>query len=106
MIPTALLRDAASVEVHRGDGAYGPHFDAPLTVACRLEPRKRLTRSGDGITVEAVGRLFCRSDVVVTPQSRVTLAGIAYTVLSAATQPGLSGPSHQELELGLSEAES
>jgi hypothetical protein len=102
-IPTALLRDTATLELYVGENAYGSVGVDELEVPCRIEPVKRSVIRGDGLIAEAVAKAFVRCDHDIPPASLLTASGTCYTVLDVATRSGLTGPSFYELTLGRSE---
>lgn len=98
-IPRWLLRQTVSVERYRGSGAYGPVYDPPVDIRCRIEPKRQLVRDREGNEVVAEARLFAEPTVELGPEDRVTWDGRAYTVIEARKVYGLREPSHVEAVL-------
>jgi hypothetical protein len=87
-IRRSLLKDLVTVESYTGDGAYGPNFDAPVTVKVNVDQTRRLVRNTAGDEVvseatlnihpqprdEATGELL-DATALFTPESRVTIDG-------------------------------
>jgi len=94
-IRRSLLKDLVTVESYTGDGAYGPNFDAPVTVKVNVDQTRRLVRNtaGDEVVSEATlavhpqprdetsGELL-DATTLFTPETRVTIAGRAAKVIS------------------------
>lgn len=86
-----LLRQTVTLEMPRGQGAYGPLYADPLSVRCRIEPKRRRVRTAAGVELvsEAVAQLD--PSVQIAPEARVTWEGRAYQVIEVRSTPGLSG---------------
>lgn len=102
-LPSALLRDTATLEAFVGENAYGPVGVDSVELACRIVPAKRTRRSGDREAVECVAVAYARCETEIPVGSTLTVGDVAYTVLDVAARPGLTGPMFQELSLGRSE---
>lgn len=103
MIPHAILRQRATIETVAHGGA-GPVFRDPVTVATRMEARRRMLARTDGSTIGGQAIAYLRPDVLVAAGDRFTCEGIAYRVLEVETARDLTGISHQILSLGRSES--
>lgn len=99
-IPSALLRDRLTIAPYKGAGAYGPMYDAPITVKARVEGRRRTVNRGDGSTVISSATAFVRPDVSVLPESKATWDGRDFEVLDVLPAKDLTGTTHVELLLG------
>jgi hypothetical protein len=93
------MRDSVTVEVYRGTGAYGPIYDPPQTVRCRVENGNKLVRDATGQQVVSSARLFCDPETVATVGSRVAIGAAKHTVLQVLEQSGPSSLSHKEVVL-------
>lgn len=85
---TTLFRDSVSVETYSGDSAYGPIYAASATVLCKVSTLRQLVRNSNGEEVVSEATLYVlpANAAPFTPESRVTIAGRASTVLSVAPQ--------------------
>lgn len=93
-----LLHQTATVERYEGDGAYGPVYADPATIACRVEQGTQLVRDAQGDEVVSSVRLYTTMDVDPIPaESRVTVDGTATTVLTTETAFGLSSAHHRKI---------
>ena len=94
-IRRSLLKDLVTVESYTGDGAYGPNFDAPVTVKVNVDQTRRLVRNsaGDEVVSEATlavhpaprdetTRALLDAMALFAPESAVTIAGRAAKVIS------------------------
>jgi hypothetical protein len=93
-IRRSLLKDLVAVETYSGEGAYGPNFDAPVTVKVNVDQTRRLVRNtaGDEVVSEATlavhpqprdetsGELL-DATTLFTPESQVTISGRAAKVI-------------------------
>ena len=93
-IRRSLLKDLVAVETYSGDGAYGPNFDAPVTVKVNVDQTRRLVRNtaGDEVVSEATlaahpaprdeaTGLLLDAQALFVPESRVTISGRAAKVI-------------------------
>jgi hypothetical protein len=103
VIPSALLRESATIKSNQGESAYGRVDDHAVTVPCRVLPSKRLVRSADGSVVESVAQVELRPGVPIEPQDEVTIDGTVYRVLTVALQSQLTRPFSIVASLGRSE---
>ena len=88
------MKDLVTVESYTGDGAYGPNFEAPVTVKVNVDQTRRLVRNTAGDEVvseatlavhpaprdEATGELL-DAGTLFAPESRVTIDGRAARVI-------------------------
>ena len=87
-IRRSLLKDLVVVETYSGEGAYGPNFDAPVTVKVNVDQTRRLVRNsaGDEVVSEATlavhpaprdetTRLLLDAMALFAPESAVTISG-------------------------------
>ena len=94
-IRRSLLKDLVSVETYSGDGAYGPIFEAPVTVKVNVDQTRRLVRNtaGDEVVSEATlaahpaprdeaTGVSLDAVALFAPESAVTIAGRAAKVIS------------------------
>lgn len=81
-IPAKFRTHIISVEPYSGSGAYGSTYGPPVDVACRVEDVTRLVRGSNGDEVVSSSTVYCDSDVVIPPESRVTVNGRVTTVLT------------------------
>jgi len=94
-IRRSLLKDLVTVETYSGEGAYGPNFDAPVTVKVNVDQTRRLVRNtaGDEVVSEATlavhpaprdetTRALLDATTLFTPESQVTISGRAAKVIS------------------------
>lgn len=89
MKPTAaMFRDSVAVETYSGDSAYGPIYGTSATVLCKVSTLRQLVRNsaGDEVVSEATLYVLPADESKFTPETRVTIAGRASTVLSVAPQ--------------------
>ena len=90
----SLLKDLVTVETYSGEGAYGPNFDAPVTVKVNVDQTRRLVRNtaGDEVVSEATlavhpqprdetTRALLDATTLFTPETRVTISGRAAKVI-------------------------
>lgn len=101
-IPGWLLRHQATIEPYQGEGANGPSFGPAATVPAFVDEQTRMVRASDATQTVSSATVYCRLDVVVPEQSRVTLpSGRQTTVLVALRRDGggLATPDHLELQL-------
>ncbi|MER5759574.1 hypothetical protein [Streptomyces sp. NPDC002082] len=100
-IPEVLLRHRITIEPYLGDGAYGPHYGAPVpAVPALVSPAVRMVRTPDGREVTSSAQIIAAPDLDCPPGSRVTLPdGRTATALSITrhTAPGLPVPSCSEV---------
>lgn len=106
MIPTAALRERVTIELYRGDTAYGPSWADPIDgVPIRIVGKRRAVRTREGVDViaSAVGQVrptFRGSPLEVPGSSRITRAdGSTWIVLDVANAEELSSPHHRDLIL-------
>lgn len=103
-IPKFLLPDTASIEIYSGDSAYGQVYETAFTARCRIEPTKLLEYSSRGVsqnnkTITVKARMFTQPDVNITENSKVTVNGETYLVISIDKNKGFTD-SHKEILLG------
>ena len=93
-IRRSLLKDLVVVETYSGEGAYGPNFDAPVTVKVNVDQTRRLVRNtaGDEVVSESTlavhpaprdetTRALLDAVALFTPETRVTISGRAAKVI-------------------------
>jgi len=94
-IRRSLLKDLVAVETYSGEGAYGPIFEAAVTVKVNVDQTRRLVRNAAGDEVvsestlavhpqprdEATGALL-DAGTLFSPESAVTISGRAAKVIS------------------------
>jgi hypothetical protein len=87
-IPQRLLREQVTVETYAGEGAYGPVYSPPATVACRAEPVRQVVRDADGAEVVSELTLYAEphNHSVFTAGSRVMFMDATSIVLRASLQ--------------------
>lgn len=91
-----------TVETKTGSGAYGDVYAAPVTVACWLEPKRRLVRDKDGQEVLSSSFLSCPVTEAATfePDSKVTHDGrTAYVIGVNTFTTGDTDLDHLEIDL-------
>lgn len=92
-----------TVETYEGDGAYGPVYAEPVTVACFIDGRERLVRTPNGDQVASNTTVYAAlADADrFAPESRVTVREEQRTVGSVAARDagGLGLPEHTEAVL-------
>jgi len=94
-IRRSLLKDLVTVETYSGEGAYGPIFEASVTVKVNVDQTRRLVRNtaGDEVVSEATlavhpaprdeaTRALLDATTLFAPESRVTISGRAAKVIS------------------------
>lgn len=100
MIPTAVLRDRATLRPFLGTTGQGaPVFGTPVDdVPCRIVGKRRAIRTRDGVDVvaDAVIQIRPRQDDLVA-ESEVCVRGRTYTVLAVADAEELARPHHTDL---------
>lgn len=80
-IPSSYLDAPVEVRTYQGEGAYGPTYGQPVTVAANLDARRRLVRtaSGDEVVAEMTLRLdpdpALDVEQLLQPESRVSVRG-------------------------------
>lgn len=101
MIPTAVLRERATIRPYLGTSGQGaPLFGTPLTgVPGRLVGKRRAVRTREGVDVIADATLDVRPGLDVVAESEVQVRGRTYTVLAIADAEELNRPHHTELIL-------
>jgi len=93
-IRRSLLKDLVTVETYSGEGAYGPIFEASVTVKVNVDQTRRLVRNaaGDEVVSEATlavppqprhetTRALLDAVALFTPETRVTISGRAAKVI-------------------------
>lgn len=92
-----------TVETFTGQGAAGPVYAAPVTVAGYLDGKTILVRSQDGEQVVSGAQFYCAlaDGAKFTPDSRVTAGGRAAQVITVNSldAPGLNLPEHTVIYL-------
>lgn len=91
-LPAYFRTHTITVEPYLGGGAHGPVFGPPVMVTCRVEEKAQLVRANTGAEVVSSTTVACDSDVVIPPESRVTVNGRVTSVLSVA-DPSTGGRS-------------
>lgn len=99
-VPLSLLPHELTVQPFKGSGAYGPVFDAPVTVRARVEGRRRTVKRGDGSEVISSAMATIRPEVEVPIESKATWEGRSYEVLDVLPLTGLKQTVGYELLLG------
>lgn len=76
-VPAAWFSETVEVEAYTGEGAYGPVFGAPVTLAANISGSRTLVRNGDGdeVVSETTLRLPPGADGSVAPESRLRFRG-------------------------------
>jgi len=103
MMPTALLRQSASVEPYSGEAAAGPVYGSAVSYPARVEQRRTLIRSTADAAVVSEAAVYLRPDAVVAVGDRVTVSGSVYRVLAVEPQRGLLRTEWLRVVLGRSE---
>ena len=87
-IPRRLMKDAITFDPFLGAGAYGPVYDAPVTILGKVSMMRQLVRNADGAEVvsEMTVYLHPADATTIVPESRATYAGRVSTVLSVSPQ--------------------
>ena len=93
-IRRSLLKDLVAVETYSGEGAYGPIFEAPVTVKVNVDQTRRLVRNtaGDEVVSESTlavhpqprneaTRALLDAVALFAPESQVTISGRAAKVI-------------------------
>lgn len=101
-IPSALLRQIASVEPFVGEGGTGPLFGDPVTYPVRVQSKRRLTYAPTGEVSASDAVMDMRPGAAVGDGDRVTVGGVVYIVVSAAEVMGLTRPESIEVTLSRS----
>lgn len=102
MIPTALLRQTATVEAYSGESAAGPLYASAVSYPARVEDASTLIRQTADAAVVAEAVVWLRPDAAVAVGDRVTVSGTVYRVLAAAPQRGLLRSEALRVTLGRS----
>jgi hypothetical protein len=99
MIPTAVLRERATIRPYQGTtGTGAPAFGPPLTrVPCRLVGKRRAVRTRDGVDVIADAVVQIRPGYDIVAESTVEIRGRTYTVLVVSDAEELARPHHTDL---------
>ena len=92
-VPAFALRQQVSVETYLGETGAGPSYAAPLTLRCRIEPKraKVTNRHGAEVISNAVLVAFPEAQPHLLPESRVSWAGSVHTIVAALPAPDLQG---------------
>lgn len=90
-LPRHLLRQEVQIERLVGHTAYGPKYDQPKTVRCRIETGNRKVTSRTGEEVVSTATAFFEPDVALGPGDRLTWDGRTYTVEEARVMVGPTG---------------
>lgn len=103
MLPEDLLGHQVVVEAYTGTTGNGvKQYALPETVACLVEPKRRLVRDERGDQIVSETTVYANPPLIAPPQSRVTLpSGHGTTVIVYADHDGggLPTPDHVELNL-------
>lgn len=102
LIPGWLLAHTVTIEVYRGDSAYGPQYDTPVTARALVEEKIRTVRNARGEEVTSSTTVFLRPDQECPPESLLTThTGRTASVITSAPHdaPGLPTPDHREVTL-------
>lgn len=91
-IPSALLRQTATVEPFVGEGGSGPLFGEPVTYPVRVQAKRSLTYAPTGEVSVSDAVMDMRPGAAVGDGDRVTVGGVVYTVMSASEVMGLTRP--------------
>lgn len=106
MIPSAVLRQRATLRRYLGDGAYGPTWADPVTgVPCRIVGKRRAVRTREGVDVVADATADLRpvhngqplGEIVA--ESTLEVGERTYTVLGVADVEDLTRPHGTQLLL-------
>ena len=100
MIPSAVLRDALSIEPYQGHSATGPVFGAAVPAAGMLLSKRGSIALPDGATAQTVAQVLVRPDVAVPLGSRITVAGRAMIVQAIEPQGEFARPFCLRASLG------
>lgn len=93
-----LFADQVAVEAFTGDGAHGPVYAAPATVACRLEEVTDYRPSADQQQTIAATVLYVPYTAHVPERSQVTLPdGRVTEVAELRRYRGRPGMQHQKV---------
>lgn len=95
-VPTWMLPMRATVTPFLGQSAYEPLYDTenPVTIRCRIEPKRDVYRDRDGVEVVTSAVLFTFPDAPIAAQDRVSALGAVYDVVTVENLPGPSGAIH------------
>lgn len=87
-----------TVETYKGDGAYGPVYAAPVSLACFMDDSAKWQKHNDGDEVVSGTTVYAppESASVLTARSRVTVAGRVARVITVNALDGdaFGLPSH------------
>ena len=99
MALSLLLPQAAVVERYAGEGAYGPSYDPPVTIPCRVQGGNELVRNAEGDEVVSSAMVFFKPDAPVTPESRIALDGTVRVAIQVDVVYGRCSPHHLEVRV-------
>jgi len=95
-----LLTQTCTVERYLGEGAYGPRYAAPITMACRAEDVTEVVRDDTGEEVLSTSRVFTEPSDAVNPRARVTVNdGVARTAVTVGRAFGRDAVHHLDVRL-------
>jgi hypothetical protein len=93
------LKDTVAVEEYIGEGAYGPAYDAAVTVRCNVDATRHLVRNADGkeVVSEATLQVHPSDASAFTPESRLTIASRSSKVITSSPKTFRGGTVYQEV---------
>ena len=94
-----LFQQTVSLRRLEGQGAFGPEYGDPETVACRIDSRRRIVIDAEGEERVSDTTLFMPAEVDVPEGSRVTVDGAERTVISVHPVRGRSHTHHKEVSV-------
>lgn len=74
-LPDRWRTHTITVEPYEGSGPTGRSLGDPVSATCRVEDKTELVRDSNGVEVVSSAMIFCDLDVVIPPESRVTIVG-------------------------------
>jgi len=93
------FQQTVSVEPLEGQGAFGPEYGDPETVACRIEQKRRIVIDAEGEERVSDTLLFVAADAVIPEGSLVTVDGHQRTVIGVRPVRGRRNVNHLEVSV-------
>ncbi len=97
-IRRSLLKQTAAVETYSGESAYGPVYAASVTIACNIDPKRRLVRTIDGAEALSELTIHVHPDdaALLVPESRITVEGRQSSIITVSAKTLRGSVSHVE----------